>query len=71
MSSTDLTGVIKMVNHDKGFGFIRRENDTDLFFHVTECVDKTEFESMSSGKEVTYSTGAGKRGIEGRDVKLV
>lgn len=66
-------GVIKMINKDKGFGFIRRNGD-DLFFHVTECGDTEEgyketFEDLVVGSKVTFHVADGKKGPEGRNVR--
>jgi cold shock protein len=63
------TGKIKMINQEKGFGFIRREGATDLFFHVTECTNKETFAIMQVGDIVLFAVGQGKRGDEGRDVE--
>lgn len=64
------TGKIKMISQEKGFGFIRRDGSTDLFFHVTECSNKEMFAQMRPGDSVLYAIGEGKRGDEGRDVEL-
>ena len=64
------SGKIKMISQEKGFGFIRRDGQTDLFFHVTECMSKDMFAEMKLGDSVLYSVGQGKRGDEGRDVEL-
>lgn len=58
-----------MLNQEKGFGFIRRDGMTDLFFHVTECITKDAFVAMRVGDMVFFSIGKGKRGDEGRDVE--
>lgn len=72
MASTDRAiGKVKMIDQQKGFGFIRRDNEKDLFFHVTECLSKEQFSKMNVGDDVSYGVGEGKRGDEGRDVELV
>lgn len=71
MASDRSIGKIKMINQQKGFGFIRREGTHDLFFHVTECVSKDQFNNMKIGDPVHYDIGNGKRGDEGRDVEIV
>jgi cold shock protein len=68
-------GVIKMISLEKGFGFIRRDAQTDLFFHITECGDgdedyKSVFESLERGTKVTFGTGDGNKGLEARNVIL-
>lgn len=64
-------GSVKMINKDRGYGFIRRESAPDLFFHVTECANKQAFESLVIGDEVSYEVGQGKKGEEGRNITQV
>lgn len=71
MASTRKTGKVKMINQDRGFGFIRREGLPDLFFHVTECVSKDAFAAINVGDEVLYDVGQGKQGDEGRDIQPI
>ena len=40
---------------DRGFGFIKTEDGTDLFFHSNE-LEGVEFNSLSEGQEVEYGT---------------
>lgn len=38
---SDLTGIVKMYNDTKGFGFIKPEEDgDDFFFHISAVVDE-------------------------------
>jgi cold shock protein len=30
-------GRVKFFNDDRGFGFVRKDDGTDLFFHVSSC----------------------------------
>ncbi len=46
---------------DRGFGFIKTEDDTDLFFHRNDLVG-VEFSSLSEGQEVEFEKGAGRDG---------
>lgn len=71
MSSDRASGKIKMISQEKGFGFIRRSDQPDLFFHITECVSKEAFTKMKVGDDVLFAVGQGKRGDEGRDVEVV
>ena len=41
---------------DRGFGFIKTEDGTDLFFHRNE-LDGVEFNSLSQGQEVEFEKG--------------
>ncbi len=44
---------------DRGFGFIKTEDGTDLFFHRNE-LEGVEFNSLSEGQEVEYEKGRGR-----------
>jgi len=44
---------------DRGFGFIKTEDGTDLFFHSNE-LEGVEFNSLSEGQEVEYEKSRGR-----------
>ena len=46
---------------DRGFGFIKTEDETDLFFHRSE-LEGVEFNSLSEGQEVEFEKGQGRDG---------
>ncbi len=46
---------------DRGFGFIKTEDDTDLFFHRNE-LEGVEFNSLREGQEVEFEKGQGRDG---------
>ena len=46
---------------DRGFGFIKGEQEEDLFFHRND-VEGVEFNSLSEGQEVEYEQGKGRDG---------
>jgi len=46
---------------DRGFGFIKTEEETDLFFHRNE-LEGVEFNSLSEGQEVEFEKGQGRDG---------
>ena len=41
---------------DRGFGFIKTEKETDLFFHSND-LERVEFNSLSEGQEVEFEKG--------------
>jgi len=51
-------GTIKKLM-DRGFGFIKTEDGTDLFFHRNE-LDGVEFNSLREGQEVEFEKGQGR-----------
>ena len=44
---------------DRGFGFIKAEGETDLFFHRS-VLEGVEFSSLSEGQEVEFEKGQGR-----------
>ena len=46
---------------DRGFGFIKTEQEGDLFFHRNE-LEGVEFNSLSEGQEVEFEKGQGRDG---------
>ncbi len=53
-------GTIKRLM-DRGFGFIKTEDETDLFFHRNE-LKGVEFNNLSEGQEVEFEKGQGRDG---------
>ncbi len=46
---------------DKGFGFIKTEEEKDLFFHRND-LEGVKFEDLSEGQEVEFEKGQGRDG---------
>ena len=46
---------------DRGFGFIKTEEEEDLFFHRND-LEGVEFASLSEGQEVEFEKGQGRDG---------
>ena len=46
---------------DRGFGFIKTEEETDLFFH-RNSLEGVEFNTLSEGQEVEFEKGEGRDG---------
>ena len=46
---------------DRGFGFVKTEDETDLFFHRSD-LEGVEFNSLSEGQEVEFEKGQGRDG---------
>ena len=53
-------GTIKRLM-DRGFGFIKGEQEGDFFFHSTS-VEGVEFNSLREGQEVEFEQGQGRDG---------
>ncbi len=46
---------------DRGYGFIKTEEETDLFFHRND-VEGVEFTSLNEGQEVEFEKSQGRDG---------
>ena len=53
-------GTIKTLT-DRGFGFIKAGDETDLFFHRND-LEGVEFNSLSEGQEVEFEKSQGRDG---------
>ena len=54
-------GTIRKLVTDRGFGFIKTEQEEDAFFHRNE-VQGVEFSSLKEGQEVEFEMGEGRDG---------
>lgn len=60
-ASTLLRGKVKWFNDQKGYGFIARENDTDVFVHHSAIVMEG-FRTLREGEEVSYELKVSDKG---------
>lgn len=60
------TGTVKFFNEEKGYGFIKDDNDgKDYFVHAKGLIDK-----VKQNDKVTYVLKEGKKGLNAVSVKL-
>jgi CspA family cold shock protein len=52
-----MTGTIKRVVQDRGFGFIKGENEVEYFFHRSSVAG--EFHELEEGAAVTFDEEPG------------
>ena len=64
----NLSGTIKRLVSDKGFGFIAAGDGNEYFFHQSSC--QTPFNELREGQSVTFDTGQGPKGPRGENVRL-
>ncbi len=66
-----MTGTIKKIARDKGFGFIVPDDGgEDVFFHRSRLAPKTQFEDLREGDEVEFQVRAGEKGPQAFGVKV-
>lgn len=63
------TGTVKFFNAEKGFGFISREGDSDVFVHFS-AIEGSGFKSLEEGQIVEFEIGEGRKGPEAQNVKV-
>jgi CspA family cold shock protein len=60
-------GTVKWFNESKGFGFISRENGTDVFVHF-RAISGTGFRTLQEGQKVSFRVVQGQKGLQAEDV---
>lgn len=63
-------GKVKWFNDAKGYGFISRENGTDVFVHYSE-IRKDGYKTLAEGAVVEFEVGPGTKGPAAKDVTEV
>jgi len=64
-----MTGIIKRLNGEKGFGFITPDGgDKDVFFHSSALVGVT-FAELHEGDKVSFETEQSEKGPRATNVK--
>lgn len=64
------TGRVKWFNADKGYGFIEREGEADVFVHFS-AIQSEGFKTLDEGQEVEFEIEEGVRGLQaGNVIKL-
>ena len=65
-----MTGTIKKIVKDKGFGFIIPDGGGDeVFFHRSRMGGRTQFEDLREGAEIQFQVRPGDKGPQAFDVK--
>jgi len=68
--STRPTGVVKFFDAKRGFGFIERENATDLFVHVS-ALEASGLRNLEPGQRVDFDLEQGRRGDEAHRLSVL
>jgi CspA family cold shock protein len=64
------TGTIVRLVRDRGFGFIRTENGSEIFFHATGVTGSTPFDNLNEGQTVSFDRSQDTRGRGERAVNV-
>ena len=60
-------GTVKWFNDAKGFGFIEREDGTDVFVHFKAIIGDG-YRKLVEGEQVEFSVVKGQKGLQAQDV---
>lgn len=60
-------GTVKWFNSAKGFGFIRRANDEEVFVHFSE-IQVSGYRTLDEGVEVEFEVLETPKGLQARGV---
>jgi cold shock protein len=63
-----VSGTIKRIVSDKGFGFVAADDGTEYFFH-NSAVQGTRFDELREGQKVTFEKGQGPKGPRAENVR--
>jgi len=66
MSNT-IIGTVKWFNDEKGFGFIAREGERDVFVHF-RAIAMEGRKSLNEGQQVEFTIGEGQKGPQAENV---
>ncbi len=66
---TTMTGTIKRLVSEKGFGFVEAADGNEYFFHQSAC-EAGQFDQLREGQAVTFNTGQGPKGPRAENVRL-
>ncbi len=61
-------GTVKWFNESKGFGFIERENGSDVFVHFS-AISGDGFKTLAEGQAVSFEVEDGERGPQAANVE--
>lgn len=65
--SEQVQGTVKWFNDEKGFGFISREGDADVFVHFS-AINGNGRRTLAEGQAVLMDVTAGQKGPQAENV---
>lgn len=64
-------GVVKWFNGSKGYGFISREDGTDVFVHYSAIEDNGGYRTLNEGEQVEFEVTESPKGLQAASVRKV
>ena len=65
-----IRGKVKWFNNAQGFGFIGREDGSDVFVHYS-AIQSEGYKSLQEGDDVEFEIGQGSKGPQAENVTRV
>lgn len=65
-----MTGTIKTLRTDKGFGFIQGQDGQEYFMHRSAVRGGAVFEQLREGQTVTFDASRGDKGLRAENVQI-
>ena len=65
-----MKGKVKKIFHDRGYGFIRGENNENIFFHLSS-LKNIDFGSLEEDMSVEFETDMGSKGIKAENIRMI
>ena len=61
---------MKFFDAQKGFGFISRDGEADVFVHYSS-ITGSGYRSLEQGQQVEFEVGPGRKGDEAQNVRVI
>ena len=63
-------GVVKWFSNEKGYGFIARDNEEDVFVHFS-AIQGDGYKSLTEGQKVEFEITEGPKGKQASNVRIL
>lgn len=63
-------GKVKWFDNKKGFGFIEREGESDIFVHFG-AIKGDGFKSLAEGQKVSFVVVKGRKGLQAENLEVI
>jgi CspA family cold shock protein len=63
-------GVVKWFSNEKGYGFIARQDEEDVFVHFS-AIQADGYKSLTEGQKVEFDITEGPKGKQASNVRII